>query len=406
MRIPPVSPFLAVFFWACTVGSSEDRASSRSRQSTVGECSLSPAEQTEAVKRFDALMPVIQHPRCVNCHGGIDFFSAGYEDLHGGGAVEMVDREVKGPDGSIIAHRRPDFATCASCHDAQTRRRWEIPAPMLNVNFAGRTAAQICEQMKRHSQNPGTLILHIEKDELIRLGFEGRRGFTSLSRLPPPMTAEGFNAKVAAWVESMKTEEEWPEPLSCGCVPKGWNGIITYSEIDDLTKRREYGLTGSRRAQATIRIVTEGKGSWQGTFTGSSERKRPPCHHQGTEQYSGNGPAVLAVLGSNEPGAQAPLEGDAIRIDLNIQPDGSYSLNFSLSPLEGSTRGVSTGPPGECEVFDETEKEPISISTGVQSKGTPNADRLSGTNTEPIMIGNRRTGQRVLTWNLARGATR
>jgi hypothetical protein len=116
---------------------------------------------------------------------------------------------------------------------------------------------------------------------------------------------------------------------------------------------------------------------------------------------------VLSVTGSGltpEPGPQSPSsEGETVRIGINIQPDGSYHFEFAL-PLQGSSRGVSTGPPGECEVFDETDKEPISIGTGVQAKAVPNPDRLSGSHTEPVMIYNRETGQRVLTWNLARGA--
>jgi len=286
--------FLTVF-WACSSGdarsaqgsskllhaSTASKPSPRSR--SAGTCPLSPTEQIEAAKRFEQLMPVLQHPRCANCHGGIDFFSAGYEDLHGGGAVEMVDREVKGPDGSIIAQRRPDFATCASCHDAQTRRRWEIPAPMLNVNFAGRTAAQICEHMKRHSQNPNNLLRHIDADELIRLGFEGRRGLTSLSPLPPPMTAESFNAKVSDWIVAMKVQDEWPTPLSCGCVAPDMRYRVT---VHFRTHTENYGEIGNILYNAELRPDSTDPTQLIGTgrYSGSVISRKLNCHSNEPEQ--------------------------------------------------------------------------------------------------------------------------
>lgn len=148
-RLYLVSLLVISSSWACKPGSdltqqlgALQKADSKSNTITAaGNCSLSLSEQRKAVQSFQALMPVLRHPRCANCHGGINFFSPSHEKLHGGGAVEMVDRDVEGPDGTIIARQRPDFETCGSCHDAATD--WRIPAPVQDISFAGRTAGQI-----------------------------------------------------------------------------------------------------------------------------------------------------------------------------------------------------------------------------------------------------------------------
>jgi hypothetical protein len=339
----PVSILLVAILWACTRSDGPLRlgqklsiaeiggvTSNRSRETAEpGKCSLSPAQQIEAVKRFEALMPVVQHPRCANCHGGIDFFSPGHEGAHGGGAVEMIARDVYGPDGkTIVARSRPNFETCGSCHDASTRR-WEIPAPMLDVNFAGRTAGQICEQIKRFSHSVPELMSHIEKDELIRLGFEGRRGHTSLAPLPPPMTAEAFNASIAAWVESMKTDYDWPEPLSCGCVAPTMRYRVM---VRSSTQTANYGEVHSIHFNAELQ-----------------SDPADPAQLVGSGRYSGWATTRDAnhCLAPNRPENKKvhPLNGKLVATGSVIEWPGKGSiLVYGLGPTESeSVEGV---PPG------------------------------------------------------------
>ena len=329
-RLSFVTLLLISGFWACKPGSdlarqlsvlqNEGSNSSQTETATAaGGCSLSPADQRKAVQSFKALMPVFHHPRCANCHGGINFFSPTYEALHGGGAVAMVDRDVEGPDGSIIARQRPDFETCGECHDAATD--WRIPAPVQDISFAGRTAGQICEQIKRASGAPQNLLNHLQKNEDIRLGFEGRRGHTSLSPEPPPLTAAAFKAKVGVWLQAMKATESWPDPSSCGCIPPGKAGYSLV--ILHRVTSEKLGVERSVTMNAVVRELdapdAEGNTfAGEGSYQGSARRYNPSCDNNMRTDYE------TIPLGGNAKGA-------ATADDLG---GGQISLVFSITPLD------------------------------------------------------------------------
>jgi len=340
-----VSSLLVIVLWACTGSDDALRSaqklglvpkagatSNQSRQASApGKCSLSPAQQIEAVKRFEELMPVFHSPRCANCHGGINFFSPNYEELHGGGAVEMKDGEVKGPDGTIIARKRPDFKACQSCHDAAPGDFvWVVPHPSFDISFAGRTAGQICEQIKRHPPgDPNNFLRHIDADELIRLGFEGKRGHTSLSPLPPPMTAETFNAKVSDWIVAMKVQDEWPRPLSCGCVAPTMRYRVM---VRSSTQTANYGEVHSIHFNAELQ-----------------SDPADPAQLVGSGRYSGWATTRDAnhCLAPNRPENKKvhPLNGKLVATGSVIEWPGKGSiLVYGLGPTESeSVEGV---PPG------------------------------------------------------------
>jgi hypothetical protein len=333
-----VSSLLAIVLWACTGSDDALRSaqklglvpkagatSNQSRQASApGKCSLSPAQQIEAVKRFEELMPVIHHPRCANCHGGIDFFSPNYEELHGGGAVEMKDGEVKGPDGTIIARKRPDFKACQSCHDAAPGDFvWVVPHPSFDISFAGRTAGQICEQIKRHPPgDPNNLLRHIDADELIRLGFEGKRGHTSLSPLPPPMTAETFNAKVSDWIVAMKVQDEWPQPLSCGCVAPSMRYRVT---VHTRTHTENYGEVANIIYNAEVQTDPSAPDDLigKGRYSGHVISRKVNCHNNEPERKK-----THAVSGN--------LDASGSVVELGEGPQLVYVLattDWPVSPL-------------------------------------------------------------------------
>jgi hypothetical protein len=73
-------------------------------------CPLSIKQQVDAVKAFGEMLPVFRHPRCINCHGGLDPMS----DRHPGkGQIEdITDRD------SLLA-------ACQDCHDGL--KGWRVP---------------------------------------------------------------------------------------------------------------------------------------------------------------------------------------------------------------------------------------------------------------------------------------
>jgi hypothetical protein len=342
----PVSTLLVTVLWACT---GSGGAPKQSRQAAAaGKCSLTPARQIEAVKRFEELMPVFHSPRCANCHGGINFFSPNHGELHGGGAIEMKDGEVKGPDGSVISSRRPDFTTCGSCHDASNR--WIIPRPADNISFPGRTAGQICEQIKRFTRlGPNVFKEHIETDDLIGLAFEGKRGHTSLEPAPPPLARDVFNAKVAAWLTSLKADEDWPEPLSCGCVAPTMRYRVT---VHTRTQTENYGEVSNLFYSAELRSdpsVPEdliGKGRYSGYVIS----RKVNCHNNEPERKKTH--AVSGNLDASGTAMEMPGEGLHLVYVLGTTdwPVSPLAFAGDQEPSDPETReavkglGTITGP--------------------------------------------------------------
>ena len=100
------------------------------------------------------MMPVFEHPRCSNCHGGVDPFT----DAHRGGAMDST----------------ADDEQCQDCHDQLPG--WRIPGP--GMFFAGRDAETICKQIKFLSFGGAEdFVEHIRNDhgniQFIATGYKG-----------------------------------------------------------------------------------------------------------------------------------------------------------------------------------------------------------------------------------------
>src|SRR5262245_9872381 len=64
-------------------------AATPSEAEPVRACPLSPAQERAAVNAFDKMMPVLFHPRCLNCHGATNPYVAPQVGRHFGG--QMTD---------------------------------------------------------------------------------------------------------------------------------------------------------------------------------------------------------------------------------------------------------------------------------------------------------------------------
>ena len=188
------------------------------------------------------------------------------------------------------------------------------------LSFAGRTAGQICEQIKRASDNPPNLLNHIQQNEDIRLGFEGRRGHTSLSPTPPPLTAEAFKAKVGVWLQAMKATESWPQPSSCGCIRPGSQ---TYSlVVVHRVTSSNLGVERSVTMKAVVRELdtpdAEGNTfAGQGSYDGWARRYNPSCDNDLRTDYK-----TVPLVGEAKGGGNADDLGG-----------GQISLVFTITPL-------------------------------------------------------------------------
>jgi hypothetical protein len=117
---------------------------------------LAAADQTRfedapAAAAFKAIIPVLRHPRCMNCHSGGDFPRQGDD----GRPHTMQVR--RGPHGDGV-----NAVKCRSCHSEQNTSGlrtppgapdWKLPAPETPMIWQGLTDRQICELLKDPSRN-------------------------------------------------------------------------------------------------------------------------------------------------------------------------------------------------------------------------------------------------------------
>jgi hypothetical protein len=159
-----------------------------------------PDDKVAAGKQgFIEVVKVLQSPRCMNCH-------------------PTGDRPLQGDDNHIHAQNisRKTIAAgvpCTTCHQTHNADAigiehgppgapgWNLPPADMPMVFQGKTATQICEQMKDPKQNNGKnlaqLLEHATSDPIVLWGWSPGKG-----RTLPPMTHDAFVAAFKAWVDS------------------------------------------------------------------------------------------------------------------------------------------------------------------------------------------------------------
>jgi hypothetical protein len=145
---------------------------------------------------FLSVIPVLKHPRCLNCHSTGDYPRQG-DDGH------IHAQNVKrGPDG----HGRYG-QKCSTCHQEYNVEglnmppgapNWHLPPPETPMIWEGKTPGQICRQIKDPKQNGGKtidqIIEHVTSDKLVIWGWEPGEG-----RTLPPMGHDEFAQKMTEW---------------------------------------------------------------------------------------------------------------------------------------------------------------------------------------------------------------
>lgn len=152
-----------------------------------------------AREAFLAAYTVFMHARCVNCH------PVGDAPLQGDQSVTHSQNVQRGVDG------RGKFALkCANCHQDTNlpgqymppgAPGWHLPPENMKMVFQGKSAAELCAQLKDPAQNGGKtieqILEHVTHDALVLWGWNPGDG-----RSKPPMSHEEFVAKMKAWVEN------------------------------------------------------------------------------------------------------------------------------------------------------------------------------------------------------------
>lgn len=152
-------------------------------------------DDAAAAAAFEAIIPVLRHPRCMNCHSTGDFPRQG-DDSH-----RHTMQVRRGPDGDGML-----AVKCSTCHQDHNLEGlhvppgaldWRLPSPAMPMIWEGLTERQLCELFKDPKQNGNRradqIVEHMSTP-LVLWGWSPGEG-----RAPIPMAQPEFLAKVKEW---------------------------------------------------------------------------------------------------------------------------------------------------------------------------------------------------------------
>lgn len=167
-------------------------------------CPLPFGNQVKAVAAFAKMIPVFRHPRCSNCHGGVDPFADPKTGKHGGAQQDADAFE----DG-----------VCEDCHDQMSggmpNSKWKMaPPPMFWVK---KSDEQLCMQVREMEPDAAKYVGHIRddngKEPFTLVAFRGMRGLSegtksvvsgdTITKQSPPGTLERMTQQAQEYVDAM-----------------------------------------------------------------------------------------------------------------------------------------------------------------------------------------------------------
>lgn len=190
MRITRIAAVFALTFF-CVVAAAGGEAQAN-REHIYG---TAPRDDAGAAAAFEAIIQVLHHPRCMNCHSQGDFPRQG-DDRH----RHTMDVR-RGPSGQGV-----DAVKCSACHqDFNVEGQhtppgapdWHLPPPTMPMIWEGLTDRQLCELFKDPKQNGGRdvdeIIEHVQTP-LVLWGWHPGDG-----RTPVPLPQPTFLADIKQW---------------------------------------------------------------------------------------------------------------------------------------------------------------------------------------------------------------
>jgi hypothetical protein len=147
---------------------------------------------------FQQVYRVLTSPRCQNCH------PAGDAPLQGDDSHLHLQNVKRGMDGHGVSAMR-----CDTCHQVKNlpgalmppgNPKWSLPAPEHKMVFVGRSASELCKQIKDPKQNGGRsveqIFHHIADDDLVGWGWDPGDG-----RALPPLSRADTVAQLKIWMD-------------------------------------------------------------------------------------------------------------------------------------------------------------------------------------------------------------
>ncbi len=138
---------------------------------------------------------VLQHPRCLNCH------PSGDTPLQGDDSHPHAFRVKRGADGTGVSAMK-----CANCHQVENRPEgnappgaagWQLPPTSMRMSFQGKSATELCRQLKDPKLNGGRtidrVVNHLDTT-LVRWAWQ-----PGSDRTTPPLSYDEFVGAMKKW---------------------------------------------------------------------------------------------------------------------------------------------------------------------------------------------------------------
>jgi hypothetical protein len=164
-----------------------------------GESAVGEAKQEAGRRAWGTVYKTLMSPRCMNCHPAGD---------------APLQTDASRPHAMNISRlSERNGLACSTCHQTKNSEalgikggppgapNWHLPSAQMPLIFEGRSARELCEQLKRPADNGhkslGALLEHVSHDPLVLWGWS-----PGGARTVPPVPHAEFVAAFTVWVES------------------------------------------------------------------------------------------------------------------------------------------------------------------------------------------------------------
>ncbi|HYX46479.1 MAG TPA: hypothetical protein VE820_06635 [Sphingomicrobium sp.] len=331
-----------------------------------GSCPLTESQSQKAAAAFDKIANVVlNEPRCVNCHGGVNPHITGIgldphdptapASLipHGGGAIR------KSTDGTIEAE-------CMDCHNNMANKRDGSPTKqwMTAANFhsfVDKDSTSLCRQFKKSLGSAEEFLGHVTDDNggnnFAQTAFNGNRGLnadqyldpggpTYVAPKPPSISHQALLQLAQEWVNAMGGKFQGDE--SCGCEPAhdNWSGMIRYVLDNKGDEGHEQWSDWSNSSISMITIsVKNGVGTIRYSVQASEATQNRSVGYKG---------GVQTVFNSSSTAKTSAEKTYPATISVLFMADGTYmvSLGQALIYSIGKKRVANCRDGSGCQTAD------------------------------------------------------
>jgi hypothetical protein len=189
------SRYIFIALGALCLGLAGFELTASAQKSAAPTLSPSQSGSSRAAAEFRAMLPVLHHPRCMNCHSHGDFPRQG-DDSHP--HTMDVHRGSEGHGANAVL--------CSTCHQDHNlpglhtppgAPGWALPSPGMPMIWEGLSASQLCQVFKDPRQNGHRTVEQIVEHmstPLVLWGWD-----PGGDRTPIPTPKDEFLNHVKAW---------------------------------------------------------------------------------------------------------------------------------------------------------------------------------------------------------------